>query len=302
MKYILKTSLILIIFTMMQCKDQPVALKFDIQGHRGCRGLYPENTMAAFRHALELGVTTLEMDLAISNDGKVVVSHDPYFHNEISTMPDGSEITLDNQFENVLYRLDYDEIKKYDVGIKEHPRFPNQKKINTYKPLLSEVFEMTKEYCSKNNKELPFFNIEIKSKVGFDTRFHPQYNVFVNLAIEIVDAYDLRDKVMIQSFDVRSLNYLNKRHPDITSVYLVETKDPFLINLSKLDFKPDVYSPDYQLVDAQLVKECHERNIRLIPWTVNEVEEMQKLIDLGVDGIITDYPDVLIALMEKNGK
>lgn len=297
MKYLFGLNLILISITMNSCTNKPEPLKFDIQGHRGFRGLYPENTIPAFKHALELGVTTLEMDLAITKDLQVIVSHDPYFHYEISTMPDGTDITLDNQFENVIFRLNYDEVKNFDVGLKPHSGFPDQKKMSAYKPLLSEVIEMTKNYCAENNRDLPYFNIEIKSKQGFENRFHPQINVFVDLALKVIDQHGIRNNTMIQSFDVRALNYLNTEYPDVTSVYLVENQNSFQLNLMKLNFKPDVYSPDYQSVDAQLVKECHDMGIRLIPWTVNDKSEMERLISLGVDGIITDYPDVLIDLM-----
>lgn len=282
---------------MTTCKNEPVQFEFDIEGHRGCRGLYPENTIPAFKHALELGVTTLEMDLVITKDKKVLVSHDPFFSHEISTAPDGSEITIDNQFEHVIYRLNYDEIKKYDVGLKPNPRFPDQKKISAYKPLLSEVIEMTKEYCTANGKELPYFNIEIKSKLGFETRFHPTVENYVNLVMEVVESHDIRDKVLIQSFDTRAINYLHKAYPKMVSVYLVENTDGFELNMRRLTHVPNVYSPDYQLVDSELIKACHDLKMRIIPWTVNEKSEMEKLISLGVDGIITDYPNILIELM-----
>ena len=296
------TTFILVLFSVINigCGNQKRTLmNLDIQGHRGCRGLFPENTLPAFNHALELGVTTLEMDLAITGDHLVIVSHEPFFNHEISLDPEGNIIPKEEQLEHNIYKMPYERVKQYDVGLKAHPRFPSQKKLACYKPLLSSVFDLTKEYCRQHNKPIPYFNIEIKSKEGFDGVYHPPVDTFVNLALQVISEYDFDDKVTIQSFDTRALNYLNKTYPNIRSVYLIENKEHIEKNLQKLNFTPDIYSPDYNLIDSNLVENCKQNGMKLIPWTVNDTNSMKKLIHIGVDGIITDYPDLLIDLIKK---
>src|SRR5918993_1857381 len=127
---------------------------FDKQGHRGARGLMPENTIPSMLKAIDLDVTTLEMDLAISMDKKVVVSHDPIFNHIITTTPDGKMLTESEASQLVLYRMDYDEIKKYDVGLRPHPLFPKQEKLDVHKPLLSDLIDVSEAYANKKGKSL----------------------------------------------------------------------------------------------------------------------------------------------------
>src|SRR6478735_9363012 len=136
---------------------------FDIQGHRGCRGLLPENTITAFTKALLMGVTTLEFDLVISKDKQVVVSHDTFFHHEITMMVDGEDVTEDNQQQFNLYEMKYADIKEIDVGMKRHPRFSSQAKVPAVKPLLKELIETSERLSSKIK-----YNGEIKSTVDGD--------------------------------------------------------------------------------------------------------------------------------------
>ncbi|HLF45012.1 MAG TPA: glycerophosphodiester phosphodiesterase family protein, partial [Chitinophagaceae bacterium] len=147
---------------------------FDIQGHRGCRGLMPENTIAAMYKAIDLGVTTLEMDVVITKDNKVIVSHEPWMEKEITTRPDGTYIL--STFESMqlnIYKMDYEEVKTYDVGMKPHPRFPKQHKLKAIKPLLSDLIDSVEHYLSKNNLPKVQYNIETKSLPAGDIKFHP---------------------------------------------------------------------------------------------------------------------------------
>lgn len=267
---------------------------FDKQGHRGCRGLMPENTIGAMLKALDLGVTTLEMDVVITKDKQVVISHEGYFSHEITTKPDGSYVTEAEEESLKIYNMPYTEVMKYDVGMKPHPRFPQQQKIKAIKPLLADLFEEVKNYCTKNKKPLPYFNIETKSSAKGDGIFHPAPKEFVDLLMQSITEKQMQNHTIIQSFDVRTLQYLHQHYPSIKTAMLQEEFDITLGTdyIQKLGFKPTIYSPQYTKVTAEMVKACHAQNVKIIPWTVNDKIKIQELKAMGVDGIITDYPNL----------
>jgi glycerophosphoryl diester phosphodiesterase len=268
---------------------------FDIQGHRGCRGLMPENTIPAMLKAIDLGVTTLEMDVVVSKDNKVVVSHEPWFETDITTKPDGSFIKPgEGMMKYNIYQMSYDEIMKYDVGMKPHPRFPKQQKLNAIKPLLGDLMDSVENYLSKKANARIQYNIEIKSLPAGDNRFHPVPADFVELIMTVIKEKKMEHRVIIQSFDFRPLKYLHEKYPSIRTAMLIEDSDvnDFEGQLGRLGYTPEVYSPNQDLVDEKLVKECHDKGMKIIPWTVNDSKQIKKLRKMGVDGIITDYPDL----------
>ncbi|RYY68779.1 MAG: glycerophosphodiester phosphodiesterase [Chitinophagaceae bacterium] len=266
----------------------------DVQAHRGGRGLMPENTVASMLNGLAFGVRTLEMDVVISKDRKVLLSHEPFFNHEITTKPDGKFVTEAEERSLNIYQMNYEDVKKYDVGLKPHPRFLKQEKVAAIKPLLSDVFEAVKKYMAEAKRPYPFFNIETKTDPLVDGTFHPAPEEFVDLLMAVVKEYDLEKQVIIQSFDFRTLKYLHKKYPSIKTAMLVEANDKrsFRKQLDDLGFTPTIHSPAFELVTANLVKECHKRNIQIIPWTANEKALFDKLKAMGVDGIITDYPNL----------
>lgn len=267
---------------------------FDKQGHRGCRGLMPENTIPAMLTALQLGVTTLEMDVVITKDKKVVLSHEPFFNHEITTRPDGSVVTEKEERSLNIFKMTYEEVKKFDVGLKPHPRFPQQQKKAAYKPLLSELLDSVRQYMMAAKRPLPFFNIETKSIPATDDVFHPKPAEFVELLIAVIKEKEIEDRVIIQSFDFRTLQYLHQHYPTIKTAMLIEDFDRRGIEkqIEALGFNPTIYSPHYSLVNEALLNYCHERKIKVIPWTVNKKEGIERLKKMGVNGIITDYPDL----------
>ncbi len=267
---------------------------FDKQGHRGCRGLMPENTIPAMLHALGLGVSTLEMDVVITQDKKVILSHEPFFNHEITTKPDGSFVDEKEEKNINIYRMNYDEVKTYDVGMKPHPRFPKQQKIKAYKPLLSDVIDAVNKDMMTRRRPFPYYNIETKTKPATDNAYHPGPAEFVDLLMAVIKEKQLEDHVIIQSFDFRTLQYLHLHYPAINTALLIEDFDRRGLDaqLKALGFTPTIYSPAYQLVNEELVKKCHEQKIKIIPWTVNDREKIDKLKKMGVNGIITDYPDM----------
>ena len=268
---------------------------FDVQGHRGCRGLMPENTIPAMLKALDLGVTTLEMDVVVSKDNKIVVSHEPWFETEITTKPDGSYIKPGQAMQYNIFQMNYDEIVKYDVGMKPHPRFPKQQKVKTIKPLLADLFDSVTENMKTRRRPFPYFNIETKCLPAGDGRFHPKPAEFVELLMQVIKEKQVEERVIIQSFDFRTLQYLHEKYPTIKTAMLIEDSDvnDFEGQLKRLGYTPQIYSPNHTLVDEEMVKQCHNKGMKIIPWTVNDVKRFKKLKKLGIDGVITDYPDMI---------
>ena len=269
-------------------------IQFDTQGHRGCRGLMPENTIPAMINALDLGVTTLEMDAVITKDNKVVMSHEPFFNHEITSKPDGSYVTEPEEKSLNIFLMTYDEVKKYDVGIKPHPRFPKQKKMNVVKPLLSDLLDSVQNYVAIHKRPLPYFNIETKATPATDNVYHPEPAKFVETLMSVIKEKRIQERVIIQSFDLRTLQYLHDKYPSVKTAMLIEDYDKRGLKdqLKALGFLPTIYSPEYSLVTEDLVKSCHGQKIKVIPWTVNDKVTIDKLKALGIDGIISDYPDL----------
>ncbi len=274
----------------------------DVQGHRGCRGLEPENTIPAFIKAVELGVTTLEMDLVVTRDKQIIVSHEPFFNHEITTHPELVDINADNQQDFNLFLMDCDEIQTYDVGIQDHPRFPQQEENPAYKPLLTEVVEEVNNKCKDLKVSTPYYNVEIKRLPSQDNKYHPDVVLYAAYVVNTLIASGIKDKTFIQSFDIESLEEVRRTNPEIPLVLLVNNNDSAEVNVSKLSFNPEVYSPEFKLVNKELVDYCRNHNIKLIPWTVNKPEDIKSLLALGVDGIITDYPNLLISIINESNE
>jgi glycerophosphoryl diester phosphodiesterase len=268
------------------------AQKFDLQGHQGARGLMPENTTLGMLKALDFGVTTLNMDAVITRDSQVVLSHEPYFNNEISLTPNGKEISLKDEKKYNIFKMDYEQVKRFDVGSKVNRRFPGQQKYKAYKPLLSEVIDSVEAYVKEKKLKKPMYNIETSFIRKGDGEFQPEASVFVDLIMKVVEEKKISKRVIIQSLDIRSLQYLHEKYPKIKTSLMIDEKEEFESNIQTLGFTPTIYSPYYVLVGKGLVERCHATGVKIIPWTVNTSKEMKYLIGLGVDGLITDFPNV----------
>lgn len=265
---------------------------FDKQGHRGARGLMPENTIPAMTKAIDLGVTTLEMDVVISKDKKVVLSHDAYFSSAITTKPNGQIVKKEEEKSLLLYQINYEEIKKYDVGKKVNAGFSNQQKMAAHKPLLADLIDAAEAYW-KGRKTAPvFYNIETKCNPKTDGTHHPAPEEFVETLMAVIDQKKIAGRVIIQSFDFRTLQVLNQKYPHIRTAALVSDNKGLEAHLQQLGFKPTIYSPHYTLVKPELVQQCHEKKIKVLPWTVNTKSGIDSLKAMGVDGIISDYPNL----------
>jgi glycerophosphoryl diester phosphodiesterase len=269
-------------------------MQFDIQGHRGCRGLLPENTIAAFIYAVKLGVTTLELDVVVSKDLKVAVSHEPWMNPLICSTPDGKAVTGTGMQYN-LFQMDYAEIKLFDCGSRGHPKFPNQKKQASYKPLLSEMIDAVESYSQQNKLPEINYDIEIKCIPTGDNIYHPTPQLFSELLYQVLKEKNVLHRCNVQSFDYRTLKYFQQHYAEVTIAMLLEDGNIFENKLDELGFVPQIFSPFYKMVDDSLIEKCHQLKMKIIPWTVNDLADMIRLKNLGVDGLITDYPDVALA-------
>lgn len=261
-----------------------------LQGHRGCRGLYPENSLPAFAHALEMGVQVLEMDVCLSADGQVVVSHEPYMNSLYASHPSGEPVLKSEEASLNLYRMTYAEIRTYDVGKRGNRLFPEQRAVAAVKPLLRDVLALGEAFRQKTGKSI-YYNIEIKSESSEYGKSQPADVAAFSKAVHaVIDGQVDWSSVVLQSFDFNVLSYWHGIWPQVTLSALVENESPAFV-LSELGFTPAIYSSSYRQLDASRIAFSHANNMRVIPWTVNVREDIQKMIDLGVDGLITDYPN-----------
>jgi glycerophosphoryl diester phosphodiesterase len=294
---------------------------FDLQGHRGARGLVPENTIEAFRTALGIGVTTLELDLAMTKDGILVVSHDSVLNPDHTRGPDGTFLAAPGP---AIRSLTLAELEPYDVGRLKPgssyaARFPEQRGMDGVRiPTLAAVFELVRQTKADHVR----FNIETKltPTSGADT---PDPETFANAVAAAVRDAGLAGRAAVQSFDWRTLMVLRRIAPEIERVCLtVEQPDednirrgrpgasPWTAELDIDDFGGSVprlvaaagcgvWSPFFRNLTPEAVAESTSLGLKVIPWTVNEPPDMERVIELRVAGIITDYPDRLRAVMAK---
>ena len=289
MKFLLPLAFFILPFSIFSSAQNQ---NFDIQGHRGARGLFPENSIYGFIEALKIGVNTLELDVVITKDSQVLLSHEPWLNESICSPVESSDKARYN-----IFNITYDEVIQFDCGSKGNPKFPQQQKIATQKPLLKDVFDAVEKYVLENNLPKPFYNIETKSTPDGDNVFHPTPEVFMELVYNVVKEKNMLDRTIIQSFDPRTLIALKEMNCFLPQALLVFNADGVKKNLRRLAYKPAIYSPNYILVNKKAVKYCHKQGIKIIPWTVNDEKTMLKMKALGCDGLITDYPDVAVRLL-----
>jgi glycerophosphoryl diester phosphodiesterase len=294
------------------------AAAFDLQGHRGARGLAPENTLAAFRTALDLGVTTLETDLAVTKDDVLVISHDPLLNPDLVRGPDGKWIDAGPPIRSLTVA----ELKRYDIGrlnpaAKYAQQFPEQK------PVDGERFPTLAEFFAAAGPDVRF-NIEIKTDPT-KPELTVDPNRFAQLAVDAIRLGKAGRRSTIQSFDWRGLIEARRLAPEIaTGCLSIESNNMDTVGrasgqpspwLAGLDLAAHggsvprlasqagcaVWSPFWRNVTAENVKEAQALGLKVVPWTVNNSSEMTRLIDIGVDGLITDYPDRALPVLAAKG-
>jgi glycerophosphoryl diester phosphodiesterase len=296
-------------------------MAFDIEAHRGGRALFHENTLQSFANALSMGVNTLELDIGITRDAAIIVSHERKLNPDLARTADGVYVAPPG---TPFFQLSLDEVKKYDVG-QIRPgsayaaQFPDQHAVpGTPIPTLIEVFDLVRKSGDKDVR----FNIETKIDPDHPEET-PSPERFVALLLDVLKAQQFSDRVMIQSFDWRTLQLIQKQAPGIPTVYLTLQKGSGATNsLDKATewtagFNPAdygkslprtiktaggaIWSPYFRDVDAELIAESHQLGLKVVVWTVNKPEDIARMIDIGVDGVISDHPDLLRKIAAEKG-
>lgn len=261
--------------------------KVEYEGHRGARGLFPENTLPAMEAALEYGMDVLEMDVVLTADSVAVLSHEPWISPEIclpdtGTLPD-SLIPIN--------RLSLNELRRFDCGSKPHPRFPEQQKMAVSKPSLRSVLQATEAWAKAHGREVKY-DIETKVHPEWDGRYTPSVETVVRAIVRELEYLEIEPaRVVIQSFDPRSLIFLRSWKPEYPLALLVEEPKNPEARIAPLGFTPEIYSANHEELTPGMIRAAHGLGMKVVAWTVNDTARMRELEALGVDGIITDYPN-----------
>jgi glycerophosphoryl diester phosphodiesterase len=273
----------------------------EIHGHRGCRGLRPENTLPAFLHAVELGVDVVELDVVISQDKQVVVSHEPWLSARLGNDALGQPIDPVLEHQHNLYKLPYATIQRCTIGEWQHPDFPEQQLISSYRPLLRDVLQQVTAAAQQLERTVGF-SVELKSFPEGDDTFHPLPPEFVDLVVAEIRAANATAHTTLLSFDSRILQAAHQAYPEFALSLLIEDHLPPIATLfSTLGFEPTALGPDFHLLSADVIQSIRTAypRLRLVPWTVNNPEDIVTVLGWQTDAITTDYPDRLLAVLHQ---
>jgi len=267
----------------------------EVQGHRGARALLPENTLVGFDYALSVGVDTLELDLVATRDDHLVVSHDLMVDPGRCTQPDGSPVT----FALPIRSLELARVQRYDCGRLRHPAFPRQRPVpGQHMPSLSEVLALVTGSSHPAAKRVRL-NLELKS-LPARPELTPAPEEYAGLLVRLVRAHGLVDRAVVQSFDHRLLQAVERLAPELPRAVLMHRTLPDLVAVARA-VGAGIVSPNHEWITAPEVERLHAAGLRVVPWTVNVPGEWDRLLGMGVDGIITDDPAGLIGHLKARG-
>lgn len=267
-----------------------IAKEIHVQGHRGARAVLPENTLEGFQYAINLGVEVLEFDLAVTRDDQVIISHDPVVNTKICHF---------NRQNFPFSSLTLKQVKKIDCGSKKNPNFPKQKSIPKARiPTLAELFEMVKKSQSSFAKTVQF-NIEIKIFPQYPS-LTPGPKKFAKLTYDVIKKYGMVERSIIQSFDYRPLVAIKALDSRLRLAFLNGQSLPDFVPIAQ-SLKAHIISPNQHWITKHQVQALRKIGIQTIPWTANTEKEWAHLVQMGVDGIITDDPEGLIRWLKKQG-
>jgi len=275
------SALLISVFCLMTVNAAPRIL---VHGHRGARAIYPENTIPAFEYAIKIGADFLEMDVAVTKDNVLVISHDPHINPEICQGPHPGI---------AIHELTLAELREYDCGALKNPHFPKQQPVpGTRIPTLDEVLALS----HGNNVQ---FNIETKSFPDHP-ELTPAPDVFARMLLDVIGKHKLESRSIVQSFDFRTLHSAKRLAPDIRLSALWEGDSRSFVDIAR-EGDAGIISPLFKLATAEQVKAAHQAKIQVVPWTADTPADWQMLIDAGVDAIITDDPAALIGYLKDKG-
>ncbi|HEY1336897.1 MAG TPA: glycerophosphodiester phosphodiesterase [Bryobacteraceae bacterium] len=253
-----------------------------VHGHRGARAMRPENTMPAFEYAIAQGVDALEMDMAVTKDNVIVISHDPILEPPVCTGP---------RAKAAIRELTLAEVRQWDCGAVRNPRFLNQQTVPGARiPTLDDVFQL----ATRGNFD---YNIETKSFPD-QPQYTPPPEEFARMVLEKIRQHRLEKRVILQSFDFRTLVAMRKLAPEIRLSALTETDSRAFEAIAKEAANAEIVSPEFHLVTREKVAAAHAAGVKVVPWTANTPGDWEKLVAAGVDAIITDDPAALIGYLK----
>ena len=261
------------------------ATRIEVHGHRGARAVRPENTIPAFEYAIAQGVDVLELDMGVTKDGVLVVSHDSILRPPVCVGPKPQAVIFDSTLA---------ELREFDCGVTKNPGFPKQEPVpGTRIPTLDQVFSLASKGTFK-------FNIETK----IDPK-HPELapppDEFARRVLELIRKHKLEKRIILQSFDFRTLHEMKKLAPEIQLSALISGPSKSYVEVAKAS-GATIISPEYHSVTAELVKEAHDAHLKVVAWTANQPADWDRLILAGVDAIISDDPGALIAYLKSTGR
>jgi len=274
-----------LLIALLMLASGALAQTIQVHGHRGARALRPENTLPAFEYAIAQGVDALELDMAVTKDSVLVVSHDPELRAPVCNGP---------RDRVPIHELTFEEVRQWDCGGKQNPAYPRQQPVaGTRMPSLDEVFAL-----APKGKFL--FNIETKIFLN-RPEVTPSPEEFVRLVLAEVRKHHLESRVVLQSFDYRTLHAMAKAAPEIRLSALYEGKPKSFVEVAR-DAGAKIVSPEHHLVTPEEVRAAHAAGLEVLPWTPNTPQDWQRLLDAGVDGMISDDPAALLAFLKEKGR
>lgn len=289
----LGVSCLLVLFGICWTQDLSAQSLGSIEyiAHRGVRGIYPENSVGGFILAMSKGATILEMDLAISKDNRVILSHDPVispshcFNSEKGESEDKEEFAL--------FQLSYQEIQQFVCGSNGHKKFPYQEKASETIPLLETVIDTTIAYASRNNLNAPYYHIELKYSGSDGEGYYPEIEEYVSLVLDVLSRKGILGRTVLTSFNEEILQAIDAKAPEVSLGLNVANLKGFDKNIERLGFSPDYYVVYYRLISKKLVRKARMKGITVSAWTVNDVKTIEKLRKKGVTSIISDFPGLV---------
>lgn len=278
----------LVVATFTGCQQTSTPKRIQVEGHRGARWVLPENTIPAMRHAIEVGADVVELDLWVTKDDVLVLSHDGRLNPAFCEGPEG--------LPRVVRELTLAEVKQYDCGAKANPDFPEQKAIpGTRVPTLEELFEEL--------ADVPHVQYNVELKTSHDhPDWYPAPEVYAQLAVDTIRKHKMEKRVKIQSFDFRMLHAVKAIAPEIRLSALIGSGDESFVETSKRAGDAPTVSPNFRLVTPEKVREAHAAGLKIVAWTPNKLEDWKPLVEADVDAIITDHPGELVRYLKEIGR
>lgn len=273
----------------------------DLQGHRGMRAHWPENSLLGMEEAVVAGVSTLELDVVIRSDGQPILSHEPWLSHEICLDPRGIPVEEGDMSWN-LFTMSVEALEACDCGSRGHARFPSQRPVPTTKPTLDALFEVCSARAVSDDRFGKVrFNIELKHRLEGEGIFHPEAAAFAQAVIDVVERHGMADRVTVQSFSAPALEAVHAARPSWSTAWLVDHAATVDAWMSQLSFVPTILSPEHVFLSGSMVAEAHALGLTVVPWTVNEAPRMRELLAMGVDGLITDDPYLARSVLTSAG-